>query len=89
MTQTVSVRIDEETLHKLDLMAKAADRSRAWLMSHAVKQYVEHEAWQLDAIKKSLEKLESGKAKFVEHDNVAQWLSSWGADQEVESPQCG
>lgn len=35
-------------------MAKAADRSRAWLMSQAVRQYVEHEAWQIDAIKKIL-----------------------------------
>jgi predicted transcriptional regulator len=89
MSQTVSVRLDDETLKKLDMMAKSADRSRAWLMSQAVKQYVEHEAWQLDAIRKSLEKLESGTAKFVEHDEVAQWLSSWGSDKEMESPQCG
>jgi predicted transcriptional regulator len=88
MSQTVSVRLDDETLKKLDLMAKAADRSRAWLMSQAVKQYVDHEAWQLDAIKKSLEKLESGKARFADHANVAHWLSSWGSDTEAERPQC-
>ena len=86
MSQTVSVRLDDETLKKLDMMAKSADRSRAWLMAQAVKQYVEHEAWQLDAIHKSLAKLESGKAKFVEHDVVAQWLSSWGSDKEMGRP---
>lgn len=88
MSQTVSVRLDDETLKKLDLMAKAADRSRAWLMSQAVKQYVDHEAWQLDAIKKSLEKLESGKARFTDHADVARWLSAWGSDKEAERPQC-
>lgn len=88
MSQTVSVRLDDETLKKLDMMAKSADRSRAWLMSQAVKQYVEHEAWQIEAIEESLKKLEGGKAKFAAHSDVAQWLSSWGSDNETECPQC-
>ena len=88
MSQTVSVRLDDETVKKLDMIAKSADRSRAWLMSQAVKQYVEHEAWQIDAIKKSLEKLEAGKAKFADHADVAKWLSSWGSGNETEHPQC-
>ncbi len=88
MSQTVSIRLNDETLIKLDIMAKCADRSRAWLMAQAVTQYVEHEAWQLDAIKKSLEKLELGEAKFAENENVAKWLASWGTNDEVESPVC-
>ena len=88
MSQTVSVRLDDDTLNQLDMMAKAAERSRAWLMAQAVKQYVEHEAWQIDAIKKSLEKLESGTAKFADHADVALWLSSWGSDNETGRPQC-
>jgi len=88
MSQTVSVRLDDDTLAQLDMMAKAADRSRAWLMSQAVKQFVEHEAWQIEAIKKSLEKLESGNGQFVGHEEVAQWLSSWGTGTEAECPKC-
>jgi predicted transcriptional regulator len=88
MSQTVSVRLDDDTLAQLDMMAKAADRSRAWLMSQAVKQFVEHEAWQIEAIKKSLEKLEGGKAQFVAHEEVALWLSSWGTATETECPKC-
>lgn len=89
MSQTVSVRLDEETLKQLDMMAKVADRSRAWLMSQAVKQYVMHEAWQIEAIKKSLVKLESGTARYASHDDVAEWLASWGTDQEKACPKCG
>ncbi len=89
MSQTVSVRLEDDTLKQLDVMAKASDRSRAWLMSQAVKQFVEHEAWQIDAIKISLEKLEGGKAGFVGHEDVAQWLSSWGTEKEAECPKCG
>ena len=89
MGQTVSIRLDDDTLKQLDMMAKAADRSRAWLMAQAVKQYVAHESWQIDAIKKSLAKLADGSARFAEHEDVAAWLSSWGTDNEGECPKCG
>ena len=88
MSQTVAVRLDEELIKKLDMMAKAADRSRAWLMSQAIKQYVEHEAWQVEAIKKALDKFERGEARFAGHEDVSQWLASWGTEKEKEPPQC-
>ena len=58
-------------------------------MSQAVKQYVEHEAWQIDAVKKSLEKIAAGKSRFADHAAVAHWLSSWGTEKEEKSPKCG
>ena len=52
MTQSVSIRLDEEVLSSLDQLAEITDRSRAWLMGHAVEQYVQREAWQAEAIKR-------------------------------------
>lgn len=90
MSQTVSVRLDEDVLQQLDMMAKAADRSRAWLMAQAITQYVAHEAWQIEAINQALTKLAGGNARFAEHAAVAQWLSGWGTDEETERPRsCG
>jgi len=89
MSQTVSIRLDDDTIKQLDMMAKVADRSRSWLMSQAVKQYVEHEAWQIDASRKSLEKFGKGNAQFAGHEDVVQWLSSWGTAEETECPKCG
>lgn len=43
-TQVVTARLDEETLAKLDALAGAQERSRAWLVAKAVKRYVEEEA---------------------------------------------
>jgi len=51
--------------------------------------YGAHEAWQIDAIRKSLEKLEKGNAQFAGHEVVVQWLSSWGTEEEAECPKCG
>jgi predicted transcriptional regulator len=88
MSQTVSIRLDEKVLKQLDLMAKASHRSRAWLMSQAVAQYIEHEAWQLEAIRKALDNLQHGKTKFAENTDIMQWLSSWGSKDELEPPAC-
>ncbi|MBU1736732.1 MAG: ribbon-helix-helix protein, CopG family [Proteobacteria bacterium] len=88
MSQTVSVRLEEKILRQLDMMAKISDRSRAWLMSKAVEQYVEHEAWQIEEIQHSLAKLENGTGKFASQENVKQWLASWGSEGELEPPQC-
>jgi len=88
MTQTVSIRLDDEVLSKLDALTKATDRSRAWLMAHAVEQYVQHEAWQIEAIQSTLDKIRHGKAKFASHEETSRWLESWGSKQEMKAPKC-
>ena len=89
MSKTLSIRLDEETLQKLDIMAKATDRSRGWLMAHAVRQYVEHEVWQVEAIQQALEKLKAGEATFAPHEAVEAWVDSWDSEDEQAPPPCG
>ena len=86
--ETISVRLDRETLKRLSTMAKATGRTRGALMTHAIEKYVETEAWQVAAIQEAVDELERGEAGFVEHEDVAKWLNSWGTDNEVEPPAC-
>lgn len=88
MTQTVSIRLEDEVIAKLDTLVQLSERSRAWLMAQAVSQYVEHEAWQIEAVEKSLASLRRGDAKFAEGDEVERWLASWGSAEETEAPTC-
>ena len=46
--KAVSVRLDDETLNRVGQVADAMGKSRAWLMAHAIRQYVEYEACQMD-----------------------------------------
>lgn len=87
--ETVSVRLDRDTLQRLGVLAKATGRKRASLMTHAIEKYVENEAWQVAAIQEAVDKLEQGHADLVDHENVAIWLNSWGSDEETEPPACG
>jgi len=86
MTQSVSIRLDEEVLNKLDVLTKAAERSRAWLMAHAIEQYVQHESWQIEAIQTTLNKVINSNAKFANDEETVRWLQSWGSDQELKAP---
>lgn len=86
--ETISVRLDPETLNRLSAMAKATGRTRGALMSHAIEKYVENEAWQVAAIQDAVDELERGDAGLVDHADVARWLNSWGTDEEVESSAC-
>ena len=88
MSQTVSIRLGEDVLLSLDRLSKITDRSRAWLMGHAVEQYVQHEAWQVEAIEKTLAKVCEGNAKFAKNEAVIKWLNHWGTDVEGKPPVC-
>ena len=50
--KATSVRLDDETLEQIGHMADAMDRPRAWLMAHAIKQYVKQEEWFIGEVEK-------------------------------------
>ena len=84
MTTTLSVRIDVQTKHRLEALAKRSRRSKSFLAAEAIAAYVETESWQLDEIAAGLEDLDAGRV--VEHDEVAGWLRSWGGPDERQPP---
>lgn len=86
--ETISVRLDRETLNRLSAMAKATGRTRGALMTHAIEKYVENEAWQVAAIQEAVDELERGAAELADHKDVAKWLTSWGTGNETEPPAC-
>ena len=68
--QNITVRLDPEIVKHLDRMAQAMDRDRSWIMSHAIERYVENESWQVEEIRKAVEKVKSGKAKLIPHEEI-------------------
>lgn len=86
--ETISVRLDRDTLDRLSAMAQATGRTRGALMTHAIEKYVETEAWQVAAIREAVDELERGEADLADHEDVAAWLHRWGTDNETVSPAC-
>ena len=43
--------------------------------------------WQKQKIEKAIQRADSGKETFTEHDHVKNWLLSWGTDNEKSPNQ--
>jgi len=69
MPAPFTVRLDESTLTALDHLAEKTERSRNWLVSRAVEDFVALNAWQLGKIEAGLAAADRGD--FASDDDVA------------------
>lgn len=76
MAKPTSVRLDDELTRKLDTLAVAIDRPKAWLIEQAVRHYVEEQSWQIQAITEALAEYRSGASELVPHETVMQELEA-------------
>lgn len=84
----LSIRLTTDTRDQLADLADAMGRTKSFLAVEAIKHYIALNAWQVDAISSTLKKAERANSKFVEHDEVAEWLNSWGTENEKDKPSC-
>jgi predicted transcriptional regulator len=83
-----SVRLPDELAEQLSDLADRLHRSKSWLISEAVKDFIarvdeDSRRWQ-----ETLEALDAVKAgQVVDGDQVDAWLSRWGSDDELPPPR--
>jgi predicted transcriptional regulator len=56
-----TVRIPPEKQQQLDALAQALDRSRNWVVSAAIDQYLDVQAWQIEQIQHGIEEADRGE----------------------------
>ena len=64
-----TVRISPEKQRQLDALAQVLDRSRNWVVSDAIDQYLDVQAWQIEQIQHSVE--EADRDELVPHEEVS------------------
>ncbi len=75
---TVTARLDSDTKEKLEQLAKSTARSRSFLISEAVRAYVQEQAWQIQAIEEGIAQADSGN--FASNDEIRSTFRKWGVD---------
>lgn len=70
MPRVTSIRLSDELAGRLDQLAAAVDRPRAWVIEQAIARYVEEEAWQVAAVTEALAEYRAGGATLHDHDAV-------------------
>ena len=82
----MTVRLDPETVRRLEDLGRATDRSKSWLAAQAVRTFLDLNEWQIKAIRESVERAERRGTKFLAHDEVDAWLATWGTSRERKPP---
>ena len=73
-TLTMTIRLPAAMKEKLERLAEATERSKAFLAAKAIEEYVAAQEWQVQAIREAAREADSLQARFVEHDAVAKRL---------------
>jgi len=83
-----SVRLTDELQDQLEETAARLRRSKGWIISEALSEYIAKEERALNRIersRKALDQVEAGQ--LIDGDDVMAWIASWGADKESSPPQ--
>jgi predicted transcriptional regulator len=74
--KNASIRMDTEKLARVDSIAKAVNRSRAWVINQAVDRYLEYEEWFVQQVQQGLD--EANQGQFATDQEVKKRFAKWG-----------
>lgn len=75
---TMTIRLEPELKSRLDKLAAATHRSKSFLASQAVREFIELNEWQIQEVKAALKEADEGD--FASPEEEAAILSKWGGD---------
>jgi RHH-type transcriptional regulator, rel operon repressor / antitoxin RelB len=74
-SKVLTLRLDPNLTKKLDKLADATQRSRSFLISEAVREYIALNEWQIEEIKKGLAEADAGD--FASDADVQRTIKKW------------
>ena len=77
MTATITIPIDAETRNRLTSISKQRECSESQLAAEALRQFLDLQAWQLNAIKQGIKAADEGR--LIRHEDMRnKWESKLG-----------
>ena len=64
-TTTMTVRLPLDVIDRLETLAKATDRTKAYLAGRAIEVYLEQEEWQVKAIEQAVAEAKAAGPGFI------------------------
>jgi len=80
MTQstTMTIRLDTELKLRLDKLAAATHRSKSFLATMAVKEYIELNEWQIQEIEAAIKEADAGD--FANQEEITAVMNKWSVN---------
>ena len=90
MASPTSLKLDDELKGRVQHLAEIRRRSSHWIMREAIAQYVEREEKREALRRDTLNAWDEFQATGLHAtaDEVEEWLSTWGTDDESAAPEC-
>ncbi|KZB52529.1 CopG family ribbon-helix-helix protein [Thalassospira xiamenensis] len=67
---TMAVRVDADLRTRLDQLANAFGQTRSSIINDALRQYADHQEWQINLIADRARSIAEGRATLIGHDDV-------------------
>jgi predicted transcriptional regulator len=74
----MTIRLEPELKSRLDKLAAVTHRSKSFLASEAVREFIELNEWQIQEIKAALKEADEGD--FASPEEEASLLNKWGVN---------
>lgn len=75
MSTTMTVRLEDDVKNRLDQLAQATHRSKSFLASEAIREFVETNEWQIGEIQAALSEADAGD--FAGEQDVQALSKKW------------
>jgi RHH-type rel operon transcriptional repressor/antitoxin RelB len=82
---TFTVRVEPDVKKRLERLAKSTGRSRSFLAAEALSEYLDVNEWQVAGVRRAMASLDRGDG--VPHQEVKDWVNSWGRKRERTAPK--
>lgn len=77
-TVLVTARVSPDVATRLASLSKSTHRSKSFLASQAIEEFVNVQEWQVEAIREGIEAAKNGDVK--NHEEAVAILNTWGKD---------
>ncbi len=78
MSTTMTIRLDDDLKARLDQLADSTHRSKSFLATEAIRDFVEVNEWQTQEIKTAITEADNGE--FASEEVVKNTFNKWGAN---------
>ena len=82
---TMTVRLSQELKGKLERLAASTKRPKSYLAAEAIAEYVDANAWQVEEIRKAVDKAAAG-GPFVSNGDATRYLDTLSRGENPDPP---
>jgi len=76
--KATTIRLDNDTLGRIDGLANNLSRSRSWVINQAIERFLDYEEWFVQEVKDGLDEVERGD--IATDEEVIAKFRKWGVD---------